>query len=313
MSTLNPYCALIIVVTSTFFLHFLQRLFISKGRFDKINIRSSHDTVATRSGGLAIFLTIFLVSTYFYLNNLEVFDFSIIIPLMLLVVVGLYDDVYNMDFKLKFIFQIIAAKIFIDNGLIIENLHGVFGVYELGRILAQLLTIFIILSIINAINFIDGIDGLALSIVILFLISFESFALNYSPFIVFTQIIILTLIPLFYFNFRSKNKIFLGDSGSLFLGGLVSAYVIFILSNNYIIKAEFDLHKILFVLSIMIYPIVDITRVFFIRLYNKKSPFQADKNHLHHLLLNRTKSHFKTSLILTLSSLIFLIFVQIIF
>ena len=313
MSTLNPYCALIIVVTSAFFLHYLQRVFISKGKFDKRNIRSSHNTVATRSGGLAIFLTIFLVSTYFYLNNLEVFDFSIIVPLMLLVVVGLYDDVYNMDFKLKFIFQIIAAKIFIDNGLIIENLHGVFGVYELGRILAQLLTIFIILSIINAINFIDGIDGLALSIVILFLISFESFASSYSPFIVFTQIVVLTLIPLFYFNFRSKNKIFLGDSGSLFLGGLVSAYVIFILSNNYIIKAEFDLHKILFVFSILIYPIVDITRVFFLRLYNKKSPFQADKNHIHHLLLNKTNSHFITSLILTLSSLIFLIFFQIIF
>ncbi len=313
MSTLNPYCALIIVVTSAFFLHYLQRVFISKGKFDKRNIRSSHNTVATRSGGLAIFLTIFLVSTYFYLNNLEVFDFSIIVPLMLLVVVGLYDDVYNMDFKLKFIFQIIAAKIFIDNGLIIENLHGVFGVYELGRILAQLLTIFIILSIINAINFIDGIDGLALSIVILFLISFESFASSYSPFIVFTQIVVLTLIPLFYFNFRSKNKIFLGDSGSLFLGGLVSAYVIFILSNNYIIKAEFDLHKILFVFSILIYPIVDITRVFFLRLYNKKSPFQADKNHIHHLLLNKTNSHFITSLILTLSSLIFLIFIQIIF
>tara|TARA_B100001175_G_C19508132_1_gene642069 strand:+ start:140 stop:1081 length:942 start_codon:yes stop_codon:yes gene_type:complete len=313
LSTLNPYCALIIVVTSAFFLHYLQRVFISKGKFDKRNIRSSHNTVATRSGGLAIFLTIFLVSTYFYLNNLEVFDFSIIVPLMLLVVVGLYDDVYNMDFKLKFIFQIIAAKIFIDNGLIIENLHGVFGVYELGRILAQLLTIFIILSIINAINFIDGIDGLALSIVILFLISFESFASSYSPFIVFTQIVVLTLIPLFYFNFRSKNKIFLGDSGSLFLGGLVSAYVIFILSNNYIIKAEFDLHKILFVFSILIYPIVDITRVFFLRLYNKKSPFQADKNHIHHLLLNKTNSHFITSLILTLSSLIFLIFIQIIF
>ena len=313
MSTLNPYLILIILATSTFFLYYLQKAFILKGRFDKKNIRSSHDSIATRSGGLAIFLNIFLISTYFYLNSSEVFDFSLLIPLMLLVVVGLYDDVYDMDFKLKFIFQIIAAKIFIDNGLIIDNLHGVLGIYELGRIAGQILTIFIIISIINAINFIDGIDGLALSIVIIFLISFEFFASGISPFLIFTQIIILTCVPLFYFNLRSKNKVFLGDSGSLFLGGIVSAYVIFILSNNYIIKTEFDLHKILFVLSVLIYPIIDIIRVFFLRLYNKRSPFQADKNHIHHLLLKKSKSHVKTTLMLVFISIIFLIFIQIIF
>ena len=71
---------------------------------------------------------------------------------------------YNIDFKLKFIFQIIAAKIIIDTGLLIDNFHGLFGIFEINRAVAQLLTIFIILSIINAINFIDGIDGLAISI-----------------------------------------------------------------------------------------------------------------------------------------------------
>ena len=77
-----------------------------------------------------------------------------------MVIVGLYDDIYKLDFKLKFIFQIIAAKIIIDSGLIIDNLQ-VLGVFEINRIIAQILTIFIIVSIINAINFIDGIDGLA--------------------------------------------------------------------------------------------------------------------------------------------------------
>ena len=62
-----------------------------------------------------------------------------------MLIVGLYDDINKLDFKLKFIFQIIAAKIIIDNGLIIDNLHGIFGVYELNRIVAQLLTVFLLL------------------------------------------------------------------------------------------------------------------------------------------------------------------------
>ena len=96
--------------------------------------------------------------------------------MLLLGLIGLYDDVYNLDFKLKFIFQIIAAKIIIDSGLIIDNFHGLFGIYEINRASAQILTIFIICSIINSINFIDGIDGLAASIVIFFISSFEFFS-----------------------------------------------------------------------------------------------------------------------------------------
>ena len=290
-----------------------QRYFLKKKYIDKVISRSSHNTVATRSGGIAIFLTIFIISCFYYLIGFEIYDFSIIVPLSLLMIVGLYDDVYNMDFKLKFIFQIIAAKILVDNGLVIDNLHGVFEIFELGRIVSQILTIFIIVSIINSINFIDGIDGLALSIVLFFIISFEFFSLELTPFFNLSILLIITSVPLLYFNFKNSNKIFLGDSGSLLLGGVVSAYVIYILSQGYVIKPEYDLHKILFVLSILILPIIDIIRVFFIRIFNGKSPFEADNNHIHHFILAKTKSHFKTSLILFLGSLLFLIFIQILF
>ena len=64
---------------------------------------------------------------YNYFNSVEIFDYSLIVPISLMLIVGLYDDIYKLDFKLKFIFQIIAAKIIIDNGLIIDNLHGIFG------------------------------------------------------------------------------------------------------------------------------------------------------------------------------------------
>jgi UDP-N-acetylmuramyl pentapeptide phosphotransferase/UDP-N-acetylglucosamine-1-phosphate transferase len=225
-------------------------------------------------------------------------------------VVGLYDDINGVDFKLKFIFQIIAAKIIVDNGLIIDNLHGLFGVYELSRITAQLLTIFIILAIINSINFIDGIDGLAITTVILFIIGFEFFASEPTSFTNLSTILIGSLVSLYYFNFRKKNKVFLGDSGSLFLGGIISIYVIRILTNNYIIKPEFDLHKILFVISILFYPIIDIIRIFFLRLIKGKSPFIADKNHIHHLILSKTNNHFLTTFIIVFISIFFIILIQ---
>jgi UDP-GlcNAc:undecaprenyl-phosphate GlcNAc-1-phosphate transferase len=81
-------------------------------------------------------------------------------------VIGVYDDLYNADFKLKFLLQIIVAKILIDQGYVISNYHGLFGLYEVPWLLAQASTVFVFLVVVNAINFIDGIDGLAITEVI---------------------------------------------------------------------------------------------------------------------------------------------------
>ena len=175
-----------------------QREFLKKDILDQINNRSSHSVIASRSGGISIFTSLFIISAYHYLAGIEIFDFSFLVPLALLLVIGLYDDVYKLDFKLKFIFQIIAAKIIIDYGLVIDNFHGLFGIYELNRVFAQMLTIFVIVSFINAINFIDGIDGLAISIIIMFLSMFEFFSNSSSDFIILTTILISSLIPLYY-------------------------------------------------------------------------------------------------------------------
>lgn len=301
------------VLISTLLNILFQKEFINKNILDKINSRSSHQTLATRSGGCSIFLSLFIISIFFYLNSNVIYDFSFLIPISLMLIIGLYDDIYELDFKLKFIFQIIVAKIIIDNGLIIDNLHGILGIYELSRILGQMITIFIIVAIINSINFIDGIDGLAISVVTLFLLSFELFSSTSSDMVILTLIILGSVIPLYFFNFRRKNKVFLGDSGSLFLGTVVSIYVLKILSQDYYIKQEYDLNKVIFVISILSYPIFDIIRIFFLRLYRKKSPFVADKKHIHHLILNKTKKHYLTTSIIIISSLIFTILIQIIF
>ena len=289
-----------------------QKYFLRNNYIDKINNRSSHSSIATRSGGFSIFLTLFLISVYFYLTGFEIYQFSLLVPLSITMIIGLYDDINGVDFKLKFIFQIITAKIIIDNGLVIDNLHGILGIYELNRIIAQMITIFFIVAIINSINFIDGIDGLAISIIILFLSLFEIFSATQSDFFYLSIRTISSVVPLYYFNFSKKKKVFLGDSGSLFLGTLVSVYVIYILSNNYVIKPKFDLHKILFVISILFYPIIDIIRVFFLRVSKGKSPFIADKNHIHHLIINKIQSHWKSTFLIILISFLFLIFIQLI-
>ena len=297
---------------STIFILISQKIFISKKYIDEITGRSSHNVIATRSGGLAIYISISIISVFYYVSGYTIFDYSLLVPLSLLMFLGLYDDINNIDFKLKFIFQIIAAKIIIDNGLIIDNFHGLFGIFELNRVIAQLFTIFIVVAIINSINFIDGIDGLAISVIILFILLFEFFSDEITPFKNLSIILLASLLPMYYFNFKNKNKVFLGDSGSLFLGGVVSVYAIFILTNNYIIKPEFDMHKIAFVVSILFYPIIDIIRVFIIRVSNNKSPFIADKNHIHHIFLKKINNHILIVALIISISILFIIIAQVI-
>ena len=305
--------ALISILLSVTLVISIQKFYLSKKIIDKANTRSSHNTIATRSGGVAVFLTLFIICFFSYLMGNTLFDYSIIIPLGLLISVGCYDDIYNVDFKLKFIFQIIAAKMIIDTGLLIDNFHGIMGVFEINRFFAQIVTIFIIVSVINAINFIDGVDGLAISIIIIFMTAFEALSLYQTPFKNLSLIVGLSLINLYYFNLRKNNKVFLGDAGSHFLGGIVSVYVIYILSNNYIVRPEFDLHKIIFVFSILSYPIIDLVRVFVLRIINGKSPFVADKNHIHHLINKKIKSHLYTTITISSATLILMLFIQLAF
>lgn len=303
----------LILVSSSFLIYQIQYFFLKHKITDKVNSRSSHSSIATRSGGISIFIILFVFCLYNYIYSYELFDYSLLIPLSILTIVGLYDDLYKVDHSLKFLFQIIAAKIIIDTGLVIDQLHGFLGIYEINRISSQVLTIFIIVAIINSINFIDGIDGLLSLIFIKFIVLFEFFSSDITPLYNLSIILITAIFPLLYFNLRKKNKVFLGDAGSLLLGGVVSIYVIFSLGSYYEIKPQYDLHKILFIISILFYPILDLILIFFKRLVRGKSPFKADKNHLHHLVLGKFKIHYISTLFIFSVSLIFTFFIHLIF
>ena len=287
-------------------LNFLfQRCFIYLNKFDTINSRSSHASLATKTGGIALFFTLFLVTSYFYFVNNEIFDFSLLIPLSIIFIIGVYDDFYDADFKLKFFIQIVISKLLIDNGFIINNYYGLFGLYEIPHLLAQLTTVFVFLVLVNAFNFIDGIDGLAISFAVFSILGFEY--LNESHTLTLLNIICIGgIIPLYYFNFKKEKKIFLGDAGSLFLGSLIALNLFHYLDFN---QKVINGNRVLFSVVVLFYPLFDLLRVFIIRISQKKSPFIADKKHIHHYLLIKTKSHFLSTLIIILCSILLFYFV----
>ena len=168
-------------------------------------------------------------------------------------IVGVYDDFYNADFKLKFFLQIIVAKILIDYGFVIENFHGVFGIYEIPRLASQLFTTFVFLVIVNAMNFIDGIDGLAITETIKVIIIIELLSQNKTPFFHLGTLVVLALLPLYYFNFKKDYKVFIGDGGSLFLGTLISIYIFHILGPDYNLK--YNVNKPFYAMSLLVYPL----------------------------------------------------------
>ncbi|MDA7807915.1 undecaprenyl/decaprenyl-phosphate alpha-N-acetylglucosaminyl 1-phosphate transferase [Flavobacteriaceae bacterium] len=280
-------------------LHFaVQKLFIHYKRFDDFNHRSSHKTLATRTGGIGIFLTVLIISLYYYFQGIEVFDYSLFIPLGIMFIVGVYDDLYNADFKLKFLLQIIVAKILIDQGYVISNYHGLFGLYEVPWLLAQSSTVFIFLVIVNAINFIDGIDGLAISEVIKTILLIEFFSAGFTELFPLGFVLVATILPLYYFNYKKKRKVFLGDGGSLLLGTLVMIYVLYVLGPDYRLNPKYQINIALFSIMIILYPLVDLFRVFVLRIIDGKSPFIADQRHIHHRINEIINNPINTTLII---------------
>ena len=302
----------LITIPLSFLIHFIfQKLFFKNKIFDTFNERTSHKTLATRSGGVGIFVTVFLISLFFYFKKVDLFDYSLFIPLGIMVILGIYDDIHDADFKLKFLLQIIVAKILIDQGYIISNYYGFLGFYEIPRLLAQATTLFVFIVVVNSINFIDGIDGLAISEVIKIILLIEFFSEKNTPLYSLGVLTILSIIPLFYYNFKKKRKEFLGDGGSLLLGTLVVIYVLHVLGPEYDFKTNFVFNKTLFSILIIFYPLFDLLRVFLIRLINNKSPFKPDQNHLHHILHKKNiKPIYNVLLIQTISVLLFFIFLH---
>lgn len=272
---------------------------------DKPNARKKHKGEIPVVGGIGVFLA-GLLCIVFGLN--EAWQSSVAQPMLtgaaILLLVGAIDDRYEIKASIKLLIQIMVSGMMVWHGLVIESLHGILGIYELPRHLDSILTVIVIVGTINAFNLIDGIDGLAGGFFILVFMFFGGlawwFELNGLAVILFA---FGSALVAFLRQNLSRNKIFLGDAGSLSLGFILVVAGI-LLFNHSAVSSQIpnDLAGKT-VLGLLLLPVLDSFRVYAERLFSGLSPFKADRRHIHHLYLNLGLSHRKSTAMILLTSL----------
>jgi UDP-N-acetylmuramyl pentapeptide phosphotransferase/UDP-N-acetylglucosamine-1-phosphate transferase len=281
-----------------------------KKLFDFPDNRKVNSTVIPNLGGISLFFGISIAS-FLSLYDLSFPDLRYIMTgVTIMFFIGIKDDILTISPRKKFIAQLIAALLIIIPGDIrFSNLHGVFGLYEINYVVSILVSLLAFIAIINAVNLIDGIDGLASSVGIVFSIffGFLFFQMEKIQYSIVCFATAGSLIVFFAYNvFGKKNKIFMGDTGSLILGVIVSVLVIKF--NEFSLMRGSMQSNISPALSLAIIslPVFDMVRVFFVRLVRKKSPFVPDMNHIHHKLLFLGNTHLQSTLILISANLVFI-------
>ena len=289
----------------------IVRISITKHLFDVPSERRVNKTVVPNLGGIALFVGISIGSLIGILKNAFPDWRFISSTMIILFFIGIKDDIMAISAIKKFTAQILCAIILILLGDIrITNFHGILGINEISYTVSAVVSLLAIVGTINAINLIDGIDGFAASIGILSslvfgLIFFLNNQINYSVICFAT---LGSLVSFFVFNvFGKANKIFMGDTGSLMLGLLLSIFTIRY-NEMYISASDVQLKfSPVFSLAILAIPLSDMIRLFVIRIVQKRSPFSADLQHIHHKILRIGFSHLQTTLIIVAANLFILV------
>ena len=267
------------------------------GLVDQPNERSSHTKIVPRVGGLAIFLPYLLLGLGFYLSGYDYLQLNsgYWLGLGAIVALGTIDDRLDLSSSLKFFVQFaVAAYYVLSTGNYVDNLYGLFGVGALPSWLGISLSIITVVYLINAVNLIDGVDGLAAGISLLALYLFSTLMGGGEHLITFA-FIGLGLIVFMGFNYSDKRKIFLGDAGSLSLGFILATFAMEFLHSGNSHIAHLNLNPVIVAVLVLGYPVADTIRVFAIRISMGLSPFNADRRHMHHVLLDKGFSHFGTT------------------
>jgi UDP-N-acetylmuramyl pentapeptide phosphotransferase/UDP-N-acetylglucosamine-1-phosphate transferase len=301
---------------SVFLIPVIKILALSKGIVAIPINRSSHSKITPALGGLAIYLSslisIFITSIIFDFK-IELFTtFYIGVATLIMIILGMIDDMFYVKPYLKLLIQSIAASIIIESlgpdlmVYITDGLKNGLGVLSYAFELSYLLAILIIIVFINMINMIDGIDGLAAS---LFLISCVFFSVTsilsgnlFSSLLSFSGIG--SLIPFLYHNLLSKDKIFLGDNGSLLIGCILAYLSLDFVSNNSINLLHLNNNKFPLLLSLYLYPLTDFLRIITVRIFKLRNPLKADKNHIHHNLIRSGLSHISSTIVISIFTIL---------
>lgn len=283
----------------------LVRIALMKSIVDKPNARKLNKTPVPVLGGVGVFLGILLtVSLFSYLNGAEP-SFVIFAASTLVLYLGVIDDILNIKAVFKFMVQILAVAMLIwIGGFGLDSLHGLWGVYGFSCWFSIPLTLVAGVGIINALNLIDGVDGLSsgygiMTAVICGIVF--SIAGN-AAFTVLSFAIAGSLLPFFVHNcFGRKYKMYIGDGGSLMLGLLFAVIVMQFVGGDTQLPMK---GVVSFVIALLSLPVFDTIRVMCGRIFHGRSPFSADKTHLHHLFIDMGYSHPATTLILLSMDLI---------
>lgn len=257
--------------------------------------RKIHKEITPRTGAYSLAIILLLILIYNLIEGFLDKDFNLIIVVSLFAfIIGLVDDAKELNALKKIILLTIISfiAIFLSENLTITKIYlKTFDTFFYFNQFSIFFTLLCILLLTNAMNLVDGINGIAISLFfIFFLYTSKIYQIKDVTFISF--FIIFNLIIIFYHNYHGKH--FLGDAGTLMLSTLLS--LIIIKSNNHIIENPSYKYSAEHIFIIFIIPGLDMLRLFVKRSLLKKNPFSADKNHLHHYLINRFG--LKSSLIL---------------
>lgn len=287
------YVSLIVALIASILLTpLVKRLAFRIGAVDAPNYRKVHSRIMPRLGGLAIFIA-FLIGLVILRPHSE-YTLAIVLGATVIVITGILDDMYEISAKAKMLGQLIASLIIVFfGGIQIDFINLPFGGQLDFGFLSIPFTILWIVGITNAINLIDGLDGLAAGVSTIALITLAgmAFIMGNSSFVLATATILaFSTIGFLFYNFHPA-KIFMGDTGALFLG-----FMIAVLSS----LGFKNVTMISFIIPVIMLgvPISDTFFAIVRRVRNKQKWSDPDKSHLHHRLLDMGFSHRQTVLII---------------
>ncbi|WP_438989036.1 glycosyltransferase family 4 protein [Polaribacter sp.] len=304
----------IFVFTISFFV--LSRIRVISLKFDLIdtpNYRSSHQKSVPTFGGIAFYISILF--TLFLTQKWE--TGSVIITLAtsfsIIFFTGLKDDSKNITPRMKLLGQLISVGILMFyTEFRITTLHGFLGIEEIHPLISVLLSVFLLIGLINAYNLIDGIDGMAsvIGIVITTTFGLLFYSLELYFYLGICVCLLAMILSFLRYNFSSRKKIFMGDTGSLLVGLVLGMLTMRLLSLDIEPVSEIIISRKelpLFLLSVLLIPALDIVRVIFIRFINNKGVFSADRKHIHHVLVDVGLTHKKASITMGIVNILIVI------
>lgn len=278
--------------TSILITPLVKKIALRINAIDRPDQRKVHQSSMPRLGGIAIYISflvgLVLISSYFP------FPLLLIVGSLIILITGILDDMIGLSPKLKILGQLIAASIIILFGDVQISLFTWVKTEWLQQYLSYGLSLLWVLFITNSFNLIDGLDGLASGISSIILLVISIYSMNQGLYIVSIVCLLLlsSILGFLLHNFYPAT-IFLGDTGSLFIGYMISIITLLVFDTS-------SFSSLIIPLIIMAIPILDTVFAIVRRITNNNPLFSADRSHIHHQLLNLGISHRNTVIILYL-------------